>query len=645
VVSLARLAQIVERLAAERRPDRIAAAALDSALSATGARGGRLVGPAGPGRSAQLAVEGAPDDAPSLATEIPGRTSPIGRIEVWGAPDDPGAAAALSLVARAVGQTLEGLRLEREQTEHRRRRRLLAAAGTAMREAREPREAVARALAEARALVGAPAAALVAGGAPRVEVAAYDGLDPLPAPEVAALVPPELRPGLAAGRAWCGALAPESPLRRRGFGSATLVGIGADAALGFLAVLDTGDALLGEDDVAALTDLAGRIAAALTTSVLQQEVRELGTVDPLTRFFNARYFHSRVEQECQRALRAGVAVSVATLTLDGLADLRATGRAADADAALEALSAHVAARLRAMDVGSRLAEDQLAVILPEVEGIEALRVGERLRASVREDTLGSLGFTLSVGVASYPDQAGTSERLVASSRSALAWAQRDGGDRTFLFNAQAAEILRAEERAKSAEDEALLTTLSALATAIDARHPSTVTHSDNVARVAALIAAELGMAPGRVEDLRVAGLLHDVGKIGVREELVTKPEPLTDAEREELRRHPEIGERMLSSRRLAPIRPWVLHHHERMDGRGYPAGLSGEAIPQEARILAVANAFDRLASGGPGRLPMPVADVMYQLERRCGGELDPAAVAALRAVVGRGAAGVAPRSA
>jgi putative nucleotidyltransferase with HDIG domain len=296
-----------------------------------------------------------------------------------------------------------------------------------------------------------------------------------------------------------------------------------------------------------------------------------------------------------------------------------------------------------MDVGCRLEDDVLAAILPEVEGIEALRVGERLRASVRGDTLGSMGFTLSVGVASFPDQADSSARLIESSRSALAWALRDGGDRTFLFNAEAAEILRAEELARRADEEALLTTLSALAAAVDARHPSTVSHSDNVARIAALIAAELGLPPARVEDLRVAGLLHDVGKIGVREGLATKPEPLTDAEREELRHHPEIGERMLSSVRLAPIRPWVLHHHERMDGRGYPAGLSGEAIPLEARILAVADAFDRLASGVPGRLAMPVPDVMRELERRRGGDLDPAAVAALRVLVGRGAADVAPR--
>jgi diguanylate cyclase (GGDEF)-like protein/putative nucleotidyltransferase with HDIG domain len=409
-------------------------------------------------------------------------------------------------------------------------------------------------------------------------------------------------------------------------------------------VLGRRDGLLDRDGLDALGQLAEQVADALTTSVLRQQVRDLGAVDPLTRFFNTRYFHGRVDQECQRGLRAGVPVSVAIMSLDGLAELRARGRAAAADAAVEALSAHVAGRLRVMDVGCRVGEDELAAILPEVEGLDALRVAERLRASIRDEPALAGAFTLSVGVASFPDQAGSPERLVASARDALAWARRHGGDRTFLFHHDAAEILRAEERGEHADEEALVATLEALALAVDARHPRTARHCENVSRLAGLIAAELGLGPARAESCRIAGLLHDVGKVGVREELVTAAEPLADADRDELRRHPEIGGRMLSGSRLEPIAPWVLHHHERMDGRGYPSGLSGDAIPLESRIIAVASAFDRLANGDAARLPLPVADVVDELERRAGDELDPAVVAALRALVGRGAVGVAPRA-
>ncbi len=641
VVSPGRLAEIVERMSRERRPERVAPSGLAAALAATGARGGRLIGPTPSGRRGLLAVDGDDaDDALCIRVDLPGADGPIGRLEVWGAPEEEDAEAALRLVAAVCARSLENLCIERERADERTRARRLGAAASAVRAHSDPRDAVACVLSEARALVGAPAALMVAAGAPTPEVAAYDAIGPLPADELARLIPADARAALGEDRPWQGGLASGGPLSAQGFTTAAMVGLGPRAGLGVLVVLGRGDEALGDPDIEALGELAGHAANALTMSVLQQEVRDLGAVDPTTRFYNARYFASRLGQECERALRAGVPLSVAIISLDGLAELREQGRAVAAESAVEALSRHVGDRLRTMDVGCRVGLDELAAILPEVEGLDALRVGERLRAS-----LGSVpglegGFTLSIGVASFPSQAGRPESLEQHARAALDWARAHGGDRTFLYHADTAAILRSEEREQVADDEAVLTTVAALAASVDARHPSTVFHSENVGRVSALIAAEIGLPLDRVEDVRVAGLLHDVGKIGISDDVVVAAEPLTEAQELELRRHPEIGERMLAGSRLASIAPWVLHHHERFDGAGYPAGLVGEEIPLEARILAVADAFDRLTSGGPGAFPVPVAEAMTDLERRSGSEFDPVPVAALRALVGRGSADI-----
>lgn len=644
VVSPGRLAEIIERMSAERRPDRVAPSALAAALAATGARGGRLVGPASSGRRGLLAADGEQEeDTLRIGVDLPGREGSLGRLEVWGAPEEEDAEAALRLVAAVCARAMENLSMERERADDRTRARRLGAAATAVREPSDPREAVARVLAEARMLLAAPAALLIAAGAPTPEVAAYDGIAALSPEDLALLAPPERRAELSDGHPWRGPIAAGHSLRAHGLGNAAIVGMGPRGGLGVLMVLGHGDDPVSGADLGALAELAGHAASALTMSVLQQEVRDLGTVDPTTRFYNARYFRSRLDQECERALRAGVPLSVAIVSLDGLAEMRAEGRSAAAEAAVEALSRHVAERLRTMDVGCRVGQDELAAILPEVEGLDALRVGERLRANL--STVPELDgvFTLSVGIASFPSQAGRAESLEENARTALDWARAHGGDRTFLFHAETAAILRAHERERLADDEAVLTTVAALAASIDARHPSTVFHSENVGRVAALMAGEIGLPLDRVEDVRVAGLLHDVGKIGVSDDIVVAAEELSEAQREELRRHPEIGERMLAGSRLASIAPWVLHHHERFDGSGYPAGLRGERIPLEARILAVADAFDRLISGSPGRFPMPVPQAIADLERRSGTEFDPVAVAALRALAARGAAGITPR--
>jgi HD-GYP domain-containing protein (c-di-GMP phosphodiesterase class II) len=136
-----------------------------------------------------------------------------------------------------------------------------------------------------------------------------------------------------------------------------------------------------------------------------------------------------------------------------------------------------------------------------------------------------------------------------------------------------------------------------LSTAIDAKDAYTCGHSERVARIAVRLGEEMGLSRGEVSDLYLAGLLHDVGKIGIRDEVLCKPSALTPEERKHMEEHPVIGEQIIANvTRLAYLRPAVRGHHERIDGRGYPDGLAGEAIPFSARIIAVADTCDAMMS-------------------------------------------------
>jgi putative nucleotidyltransferase with HDIG domain len=176
-----------------------------------------------------------------------------------------------------------------------------------------------------------------------------------------------------------------------------------------------------------------------------------------------------------------------------------------------------------------------------------------------------------------------------------------------------------------------------LAETLDLRDVSTARHSQTVGRYAEGIARELGLSGERVERIRAAGVLHDVGKLGVADAVLQKPGPLTDEEWADMRRHPELGARILDHANLRDISGWVLAHHERLDGHGYPQGLAGEAIPLEARILAVADAYEAMTADRPYRAALGHDAARAELRACCGTQFDPAVVDAFLAVLTRGA--------
>ena len=170
-----------------------------------------------------------------------------------------------------------------------------------------------------------------------------------------------------------------------------------------------------------------------------------------------------------------------------------------------------------------------------------------------------------------------------------------------------------------------------LSEAIDLRDSGPVLHSQGVSRLARAIARELGLPQPIVERIALAGVLHDVGKVGVRDAILQKPGPLDELEWEEMRKHSELGARILAGADLGDIAEWVFAQHERLDGSGYPLGLRGDSIPLESRILAVADAYEAMTTARPYSPAMDHEDAVSELRRCAGTQFDGDAVEALLA--------------
>ena len=197
---------------------------------------------------------------------------------------------------------------------------------------------------------------------------------------------------------------------------------------------------------------------------------------------------------------------------------------------------------------------------------------------------------------------------------------------TVLCAHAAAAVVNAQLQRQLYQDRAEV--VRSLATAIEARMPYAVGHSDRVSEYAALLAAKLGLPGAERELVRIAGALHNIGMVGIDETVLLAPGPLDEEQREELRRHPAVGAKMIQAAGLPEaVRAAVYHHHERYDGAGYPDGLRGADIPLASRILAVADTFAACRANRPHRTRMSSAAALRLLTSVAGAQLDPDLVA------------------
>ncbi|MDX6468430.1 MAG: hypothetical protein QOF75_233 [Gaiellaceae bacterium] len=358
----------------------------------------------------------------------------------------------------------------------------------------------------------------------------------------------------------------------------------------------------------------------------------LALTDPLTGLGNHRHFHERLQRELTEAEQQGKTLSLCLVDIDDFKRVNDRYGHPVGDRVL----GQVASRLRQGGESFRLGGDEFAVLLPGLDDRAAISVARSIVERVSAGEVEQVGsITVSAGVASFPAQGVGRDELIRLADSALYWAKEDGKNRARTYQAAAAlELSQLQQLAEGPDRAARYRAAASLAKAVDARDVYTGSHSERVGALAARIAQRLGIDEPQVELTRLAGSLHDLGKLAIPEEILRKAGALNESERLVLQRHPQIGYRMLESLGVEPIADWVLHHHERWDGAGYPDRLRGEEIPLGARIIFVADAFDAMTSERVYSEAVSERDALAELERCAGTQFDPAVVEAFSQELG-----------
>jgi diguanylate cyclase (GGDEF)-like protein len=347
----------------------------------------------------------------------------------------------------------------------------------------------------------------------------------------------------------------------------------------------------------------------------------MASTDALTGLGNHRAFHEDLSLELRRASRGPTPMSLVMLDLDGLKRVNDDHGHQAGDDRLQALARAIEATRRAEDRAFRIGGDEFAIVLPGTRCLGALEYVQRLAAALDAEVSGA---TATAGIAEALDTRDKDE-LIREADLALIGAKRIN-QHAAVYSAE----LHAAMDPGIVEDEQHTRTLAnALALAVDAKDSYTRSHCQTVSQLCVVIAAELGMRRDQLIRIRLAGLLHDVGKIGIPDSILQKPAALTKAEYERMKTHSVLGAAIIGAAEMPLEAQWVRHHHERVDGSGYPDGLAGEEIPIESRIIHVADAFEAMTSDRPYRPAPGQRYAIEELRRHAGSQFDPQVVEAL----------------
>ena len=350
-----------------------------------------------------------------------------------------------------------------------------------------------------------------------------------------------------------------------------------------------------EERLLRFSELAG---VAVASAEQRAELERRATTDPLTRLPNHRVFHERLGEELERARRHGRPLSLAIMDLDHFKRVNDRFGHDVGDEVLRESARRLASQVRTADLIARVGGEEFAWILPDCDAVDAWQAVERARALIAETPFAAAGtITISAGICDI-GWASDPVGLFRLADQALYWAKSSGRNLCFRYAPEVERATSPGERIERLGRAQMMGTMISLARIVDAKHTSTSRHSERVADLAVRLGTALGWEAERLTRLREAGLLHDVGKIGIPDAVLYLPGRLSAEELAQVRLHPSLGAEIVSGVLDAEQVAWLRAHHERMDGTGYPTPR-GARHPQGGRILAVAEAWDAMTRGRP----------------------------------------------
>ncbi len=380
-----------------------------------------------------------------------------------------------------------------------------------------------------------------------------------------------------------------------------------------------------------LAHAVNEIAAALV------DTHDRATVDRLTGVANRQSLLAALFAEAERASRYGRPLSVAFVDIDHFKTVNDTYGHAVGDIVLRGVAQAIAANLRTSDMIGRYGGEEFMLILTETNIEEGAALTEKLRTLVQRQRFaiegaGDIAVTISIGIAGGSGSQLRMDTLVRDADAAMYSAKSLGRNQTYVFAEpdddarvprapiSAAGRARAVEIGQRARDASMAALTSVLNPLPHYRgQPSAL-----IASIVVSLARQLQLSDAEIDRLRVAALLHDVGKIAVPEEILEKPSALTSAEWRTVVQHPRIGQVILEqAAALKDAVPIILHHHERYAGHGYPFGLRANEIPLGARIVAIADAYDAMTNDRPYKRAISHDQAIAELRRHSGTQFDP----------------------